>query len=550
MERYGESGIGELGTYQHSPAVVKAMMARRHWISAGILVLAFVLRLLWLDIKPAHFDEGVNGWFVDRMTHQGFYHYDPTNFHGPLHFYALFLAQTLFGRSLWVLRMPLVLLSTVCVGLVLGFRRYIDERVCQVAALAMAISPGMVFYGRYAIHETWLLFFLLLIAWGLPGLWHFGQRRYLWATALGVTGIILTKETYVIHLVSFLLAAVCLLGYEKLSPSEEWKFRGWRFTLHDVGVVAAVCAGLILFFYTGGFLDWSAFPGIWETFATWVHTGTDKKSGHEKEWYYWLQLLGRYEWPGAVGLAGGLWMLWPRTPRVLRYLAIYGLGASIAYSIVAYKTPWCIISLIWPFYFLFGYVIVRGAELTDRWAVGAVTALLLLGSFGTCWKLNYQDYTDDNEPYVYVQTTNDVKRLFGPLQALVKRDPLNYQLRGHLVLGEQYPFTWVLGDFPQVDYPDAEQLPENLDADFLIVDDASVDKVEAILRLEYYKLPMRLRGNSDSSATLYLYPPTFAGLVAEDTPKFSPSAAETPAPTPTTTPTPAPESAPAEKEAK
>jgi uncharacterized protein (TIGR03663 family) len=542
MERYGESDIGELETYQQPPAAVKAMIARRHWISLFIVALAFVLRVLWLAIKPAHFDEGVNGWFVDQMTHQGFYHYDPTNFHGPLHFYALFLAQTLFGRSLWVLRMPIVLLSTVCVGLVLGFRRYVDERICQVAALAMALSPGMVFYGRYAIHETWLLLFLLLIAWGLAGLWRFGERRYLWVTALGVTGTILTKETYIIHLVSFLLAALCLFGYEKLSPSGVWDFCGWKFTLRDVGVVGAVCAALILFFYTGGLLDWSALPGLWETFATWVHTGIDKKSGHEKEWYYWLQLLARYEWPGLIGLAGGLWMLWPRTPRVLRYLAIYGLGASIAYSIVAYKTPWCIVSLIWPFYFLFGYLVVRGAELIDSWTTGTAAAVLFAGSLGITWKLNFRDFTNDAEPYVYVQTTTDVNRLLIPLETLAKRDPLNYQIRGHFILAERYPFIWELGDFPQVDFSDPDQVPENLDADFLLVDDRAVDKVESMLRLEYYKLPVHIRGNSDMAATLYLYPQTFAAFVPADTPKFQPGEKETPAPVP------APE--PAEREAK
>lgn len=543
MERYGKSDIGELHTYQQEPAAVKAMITRRPWISIFIVALAFVLRLVWLDLKPAHFDEGVNGWFVDQMTHQGFYHYDPTNFHGPLHFYVLFLAQTLFGRSLWVLRLPTVLLSTVCVGLVLAFRRYIDERVCQVAALAMAISPGMVFYGRYAIHETELLFFLLLIAWGLPGLWHFGERRYLWVSALGITGLILTKETYVIHLVSFLLAAVCLLGYERFSPSAEWNFRGWKFTLRDGGIVAAVCAGLILFFYTGGFLDWSALPGLWETFATWVHTGTDKKSGHEKDWYYWLQLLARYEWPALVGLAGGIWMLWPRTPRVLRYLAIYGLGALIAYSIVPYKTPWCIISLVWPLYFLFGYVVVRGAGIIDRWAIGSLTALLLIWSGALTWKLNFRDYANDAEPYVYVQTTTDINQLLLPLEKLAKRDPLNYQIRGHFLLTERYPFVWQLADFPQIDFADPDQTPDHPDADFLVVEESGVDKLEEALRLEYYKIPVRIRGNSDTSAVLYLYPPTFAAFVPEGTAKFAPGEKpETP------TPTPAPE--PPDKEAK
>src|SRR3954466_639495 len=86
-------------------------------IAIAIVALALVLRVALLDIKPAHFDEGVNGWFVDQMTHTGFYHYDPTNFHGPLHFYVLFVAQTLFGRHEWALRLPLALVSTACVAM-------------------------------------------------------------------------------------------------------------------------------------------------------------------------------------------------------------------------------------------------------------------------------------------------------------------------------------------------------------------------------------------------------------------------------------------------
>jgi predicted membrane-bound mannosyltransferase len=43
------------------------------------------LRFFLLGIKPPHFDEGINGWFVDQVVHNGFYRYDPTNYHGPLH---------------------------------------------------------------------------------------------------------------------------------------------------------------------------------------------------------------------------------------------------------------------------------------------------------------------------------------------------------------------------------------------------------------------------------------------------------------------------------
>ncbi len=132
------------------------MSAGSFCISAAILLLAFAVRIHSLDLKPAHFDEGVNGWFVDKMAREGFYHYDPTNFHGPFHFYVLFVAQTLLGRSTWALRLPIVLVSTVCVGMLLAFRRYFDERACQVAASARWPCPLPWSFMRVsAIHETW-----------------------------------------------------------------------------------------------------------------------------------------------------------------------------------------------------------------------------------------------------------------------------------------------------------------------------------------------------------------------------------------------------------
>src|SRR5688572_17012755 len=178
----------------------KAMIDRMTWVDFLIIAVAAILRFLWLGMKPAHFDEGVNGWFVDQMTSAGYYRYDPTNFHGPFHFYVLFVAQTLLGRAEWVLRFPMSLCGVACVALTIAFRRFFDARICRIAATAMAISPGMVFYSRYAIHETWQVLFLMLAAWGFMGLWRDGTRRDLWITGLAITGLILTKETYIIHL--------------------------------------------------------------------------------------------------------------------------------------------------------------------------------------------------------------------------------------------------------------------------------------------------------------------------------------------------------------
>ena len=534
------------------------MNARDRWISAGILTLAFALRVAWLGVKPPHFDEGVNGWFVDAMTRDGFYHYDPTNFHGPLHFYVLFISQTLFGRDILALRLPLALVSTGCVALVLAYRCYLGERVCQIAALAMAISPAMVFYGRYAIHESWLLFFLLLTAWGAAGLWRFGHRRHLWAAALGLTGMILTKETYLIHVTAFILAVPCLLFYEKRFRSTRFAFAGWKFGRRDVVKVTGICAGLIVFFYTGGLLDWpgiepppsgprGSLAGLYECFGAWVRTGTANETHHEKPWHYWLQLLAGIEitdakagervtisatiaseLPAALGLLASCALLAPRSNRLARYLAIYGVGALIGYSLVPYKTPWCIISLIWPFHFIFALAVVRGAQKLDAWTTATLAGALGLFTLHATWQLNFHHYADAAEPYVYVQTTPDIDKLLIPLNTLVERDPRNRYLTGHISLPEQHPLTWLLNDFPKIDFPTLEQLADPPDADVLLVDNTLVDSVEPGLHFNYFKEPLILRGKSTDAATLYLRQGAFGVLFPGRTPEFQPGAAEAP----------------------
>ena len=118
------------------------------WAPWIILGLGAVLRFLLLSMKPPHFDEGINGWFVDQMMRTGFYRYDPTNYHGPLHFYILFLAQSLFGRHIWALRLPVVLASLGSIFVTLKFEPLVGKNVSRVAALAMGVSPAFIFWGR------------------------------------------------------------------------------------------------------------------------------------------------------------------------------------------------------------------------------------------------------------------------------------------------------------------------------------------------------------------------------------------------------------------
>lgn len=483
----------------------------------AILGLAAFLRVFLLDIKPPHFDEGINGWFVDQMTKNGFYRYDPTNYHGPLHFYVLFLSQTLFGRNLWALRMPVVLASLACVWVTLRYQPFVGRTVSRLAALAMAVSPGFVFYGRYSIHEVWLLLFSLLFILGGIGLWRTGGVRYLWCLGLGVSGMILTKETYIIHVGCAVIALFVAWITHKMSPAENVTRARQTWNQAQLGAVLAVGFGAIVIFYSGTFLNMPGLAGLYRTFQAWFETG-HQGNGHEKEWYYWLMLMARYEAPVLVGLAVCALALLFRS-IVLRYLAIYGVGTLMAYSIVNYKTPWCIISFVWPFFFIFGLTL---KLLPARWrqlGLGAL-ALILAVSLGLSIRLNYFHCTTDTEPYVYVQTYNDIYKLTDPLLALARRDPTKYQLVGHIIRQSAYPLPWILGDFTRIGYYEQGNLPKPVDADFLLVQQDRIAEVEAKLQGAYYTMPLTIRPYQDHSK-LYLNAQAFRQFFPGRVPDFT-----------------------------
>ncbi len=505
---------------------IKKVFSPANWPVLAILLLAAALRLAWLDLKPPHFDEGVNGLFIDRMADTGYYHYDPGNYHGPLHFYVLYFGQALLGRNLWAVRLPMALLSIGTVGLMLLFGQYVGRGSARWAALALSVSPAAVFYGRYAIHETWLLAALLLSALGLAGLWRNGDRHSLRCLIAGATLAVLTKETYIIHAACFLLALPALKLLEMISPSEpaprcrqHWR---WR----DLSLGCGVGGLTIALFYSGFGLDPSGLTGLYRTFAVWAETGQDGH-GHDKAWSYWLQLLLRYEWSALLGMAFGLALLWPLAPRFPRYVFIMAVGTVTAYSIVPYKTPWCVLVLLWPFLFVFGSAIEWLARRTGRAGLcRSGAALLVLGTLVVSLRLNFYKYDDDSEPYVYVQTYREVRRLTEPLFALAARDPATHHLPGSIRLAEYHPLPWLLGDFTAVSFHGTNSPATEPDAVFIVEEKEKARALERTLDRAFYRRDFRLRSGQKPAVAYFearVFAPVFQGP-----PEFVPAAAVQP----------------------
>ena len=585
----------------------------------GIVLLAALLRLWDLDLRPPHFDEGVNGWFTDQMQHLGCYQYDPSNYHGPLHFYVLFLFKVLFGRHLWALRLPVVIVGVLTVDWMFRFERFLGRRACAWAALGMTLSPGFpVLPARRHPRNLARVFpdpgFLGAVR-TVAG----RGKRYLWAVGMGLTGAILTKETYLIHLGCLALAVPVRAGRRGAGPLRAHAFcraggrqaptavrgpcprrrrsltrcrrgsspvcgafapQAWR--ERDAWTVAAVGLALILFFYSGNGFHWSGVRGLVTAFEFWGQKSQEGE-GHNKPFLYWTRLLLNNE-PFALrdvgvqfftpcrrcpcrrgdGLRGlgsgadggeprrirfpdralpasrtggrrGFRTTHPLTPSIylvlwtlslgygsrwgcrvwacaraadwrLRLLAIYGLGNLIAYSLIPYKTPWCVISFAWPFLFVGGAALRSGlSRLTGRYR-GTVRRGLPSGARSA--GAGARDFHVPGRPPELLPTptaeseeptstsrpspTCGRSRTHAPPRAA--RPPRLPHARRHPLRQHVSRCPGCSGISPaSATIPTRIAKPPDYRADFLLVVDSRVAEVEAHLDEDYFKETVHLR---------------------------------------------------------
>ncbi len=471
----------------------------------SILVVAAILRFWDIGLKPPHFDEGINGWFAERIAEEGHFRYDPTNYHGPLHFYVVFAAQSLFGRSIEALRFPVALVGLGCVWVALfGYRRHLGERAALFFGTFLAISPAMVFVSRYAIHEIWLLFFCMLTALGVLDLSTRRLQSGVWLLWTGVFGMVLTKETYVIHLLAFLLAYPTLLLTQRyIFPDSPQPLNTGQ---HDKLDLVSFCRAslpaftlgllLVLYFYSGNFHYFRGLSGLWTTFFAWSETGMEA-SGHEKPFYYWFQLFLRYEWAALLGILASARFILP-SPGPLRWLVISGAGAAVAYAIIPYKTPWCVIMVMWTFPLALAWVLDEGCK-QARWALPTIILFSVTGlhAIGMSVWLNFFHFDNPREPYVYVQTHREIHRFLDPLLESAERNPLLYHQAGAILEQSPFPLPWLLGDFPMVGYyaPDTALSP--FDHTFYLSPLSRISEVEPRLKGDWFVVEFPLRDSQE-----------------------------------------------------
>jgi uncharacterized protein (TIGR03663 family) len=461
----------------------------RVWLVGRILVLAVAafLRLYNLSLVPLHHDEGVNGNFLMRLFREGYYHYDPANYHGPTLYYLALLTTYIFGPTTFAIRLLPALFGIATVWLVLCLRWKLGTLAALAGAALLAVSPGAVYMSRYFIHESLFVFFTLAIVYTALKYWDEANPLYLIYASISAALLFATKETAIINagvlvialgstvIYSWLRKKVAVKSYaeEAINSRSRAKARvsgsgadeprgmlerlgGPTYVLLFSILAVLVFIAFNVIFYSSFFSNWKGVNDSLETFKVWTKTG---RKEHVHEWYMYLNWLWQEEAPLVLlGAAGIILAAWRGSNRLAIFIALWAFGILSAYSLVPYKTPWLALNFIVPLAIIGGYaveVIYKTGE--ERQLFGRVLALsLLITSLCVCGyqtvSLNFFNYDDDHYPYVYAHTRRETLALVDEIDKLAKRAGTNEQTGITIVSPDYWPLPWYLRDYKRVGY--------------------------------------------------------------------------------------------------
>jgi uncharacterized protein (TIGR03663 family) len=446
------------------------------WSGLALLIGAALLRLLFLTEKPLHHDEGVNGVFLVTLFRTGFYHYDPANYHGPSLYYLAVIPTAInnllhwgHGLSTFAIRFVTASFGVGVVWLTLCLRRWLGSAGSLAAAAFAAVSPGFVFFSRYFIHEILFVFFTL----GIVVAWLYyrksGRQKYLMLASASAAMLFATKETWIITAAVWLIAVPCTVFYLRLRKrADDRAERGTKeIVINGKGNRKAwLWAGLLfaaiaVLLYTSFFTHPRGILDAFLTFTYWTKTG--EHGIYNREWSTYLQWMWQEESPILLlGGAGTLLAFAKARSRFLVFCGFWTIGIFAAYSLVPYKTPWLILSLILPLALMAGYLIEEAFQTGSNGGFAFVFGVFafLAATAGVLFSLyqaidvSFVHYDANNEsyPYVYAHTDRDFLSLVNEIESIAANNPAKKTIGIAVVSPEHWPMPWYLRDYPNVGY--------------------------------------------------------------------------------------------------
>jgi predicted membrane-bound mannosyltransferase len=234
--------------------------------------------------------------------------------------------------------------------------------------------------------------------------------------------------------------------------------------------------------------------------AYWHYIARSDEGVHQHAWPYYLRILlfAKYG-PGpwwsegvivvlsVIGAIAGIRSRRGAQRDFVFFLAVYTFCMTLIYTLIPYKTPWCLLS------FLHGMILLAGVGAVAIFTflpgrilkvMAAVLLLLAAAHLGAqAYRASYVYDTDVRNPYVYSHSVRDVVRLAERVDQMAALHPKGRRMLVQVIASnaDYWPLPWYLRDYANVGY--WNEVPEGpLKAPMVV---CSVDLEETVLqRLE------------------------------------------------------------------
>ena len=487
------------------------------WAACALAVLLLVTGAgLWfrtheMDLRPVHHDEANQMLKFSRLLEKGKYRYDPHQHHGPTLYYltlpsAWLTAGTDFAATtVETFRVVPVVFGVALILLLVLLKDGLGWQGVIWAGVLTALSPAMVYYSQFYIQEMLLVFFTCgAIACGWR---YYRSRRVGWAAATGALLALThaTKETCV-------LAAAAMVG--ALALTALWNGRAKelvdRESWNTRHVFAGLGAGLVIWlvFFSSFFTNPMGLVDSVRTYWTYLQRASSDAM-HIHPWHYYLRIFtyaGTSKMPSwtetpiiglaLVGMAAAVFKRgWSRERITFaRFITVYTLLLTAAYSIIPYKTPWSGLSCLHGMILTAGVGCAALLDLSRRktFKVGMWALLCaLLPIWGEqCYRTNVYFHSLARNPYAYAQTGGDFENMIERVHEIAEVHPDGKKMFVRVVARPHntWPLPWYLRRFENVGYwTSVEQLQGKADAPIIITSPQQEERLKPLLQKEYQR---------------------------------------------------------------
>jgi len=428
-----------------------------------ILALAAFLRLYKLDNRPAHFDEGGGHAIGAReLLNTGNYVYDP-DFHGPFLYHITALTFYLFGMSDITLRITQALLGIGTVLILFPLRKYLSKISFLLLSLSIAISPSLVYYSRFAVHDSYFVFFTTA---SIVFLFLYSKTQkdiYFYSFAASLAFLFTVKENSFIFVgvlgIYFLVEFLFSLKKGKtLNAKIKNSLNDILDWIKDNKKMILISIVIFVFIFSAVYTTFFRHMGnlvraITQPFIHWLKKTTEH-SGFVQPYTFYLRILTDYEFVIFYPAILGIFCVIIENNSYTRFTSIFGLLILLIFLLMPYKEPNNIVHVVLPLALSSGMFFEVISKKIKREILLTIAISVVLISFYTlsiCWKLSFVKYSDEDNYLVYVQTVDDIKPMLKMIKDITDKRGKDIAITVDVPQTE-YPLSWYFRDYTNVRY--------------------------------------------------------------------------------------------------